>query len=266
VNRGRGVIGIDTKVQVINLERAVERRRRMTDLLTERGVPFEFFPAMSGTSAPEESRRTYDRAERIRRFGYDLSDAEIGCALSHQACVRRAYEAGWSHVVVMEDDVTLADDFAEVLTRVLDLDERYELVRLWGGRKRPTRFRARLTAGRTLERLLGPSSGTVCHVLNRRGMEKFLRAQERVVMQVDVAMDRYWENGLETFAVRPYPVGLADVPSQIGTERDDTPWRRDRNWSLRARLKVGKWLDRIRRELHNLRTWFADRADDRRNA
>jgi len=260
------VVAIETKVQVVNLERAVERRRRMTALLTERGVPFEFFPAMSGSSAPEALRRKYDSAERIRRFGYDLSDAEIGCALSHQACVRRAYEAGWDRVVVMEDDVTLADDFAEVLERVLGLHQRYELVRLWGGRNRPTRFRARLTAGRTLERLLAPPCGAVCHALSRRGMEKFLRSQERVVMQVDVAMDRYWENGLETFAVRPYPVGLADVPSQIEGERDNAPWRRDKNWSLRARLKVGKWRDRAERELHNLRTWFADRAEDRRNA
>lgn len=254
---------IDTKVQVINLERATERRRSMEAALTARGVPFEFFPAMSGTSAPPELRRLYDSAARVRRFGYDLGNGEIGCALSHFACVRRALEAGWSHVVMMEDDLILSDDFAQVLERVLALDERYELVRLAGLRRRPTRFRERLTPTRTVERLLAPACGTMCHVLNRRGMEKFLRCLDPLVMQVDIAMDRYWENGLETYAVQPYPVTVADVPSQIEPDRGVDPWRRDKRRWLRARLRFGKWRDRVRWELWNLRTWFVDRAADR---
>jgi len=260
------VIGIETGIQIINLERATDRRRRMSEMLTTRGVPFEFFPAMSGVSAPEDLRRRYDSAERIRRFGYDLSDGELGCFLSHLACAKRAFEAGWSRVVIMEDDVEVDDDFAEVVGRVLALDDRFDFVRLCGLRRRPMRFRASLTAGRRLERSLGPACGTQCYALSRRGMEKFMRMGERIVMQVDIALDRYWENGLETFAVQPYPARPTDEPSQIEPGRDNTPWRLDKNRSLRARLKVGKWCDRVKRELHNLRTWFADRAEDRRNA
>lgn len=202
--------------------------------------------------------------ERIRRFGYDLSDGEIGCFLSHIACVERAMEAGWKRVVIMEDDVEVDDDFAETIARVGELDDRFEFVRLCGLRRRATRFRFPLTAGRRLERLLGPACGTQCYALSRRGMERFLRLGDPLVTQVDIALDRCWEHGMETFAVQPYPVRPADVPSQIEGARDNAPWRRDRRWGLRARLKVGKWRDRVWREIHNLRTWFADRAEDRR--
>ena len=90
-------------------------------------------------------------------------------------------------------------------------------------------------------------------------MAKLLRAGEEIIMPYDMMIDRYWANGLQIHALIPYPVSARDVPSTIGEGSVDL-WRRDgRHW-LRFRLRLGKFIDRIQREVSNTKARIGHRT------
>ena len=78
------------------------------------GLAYEFFNAVDGQSLNIEECVAYDGPGRRARFGYDLLPNEIGCYLSHLGCVEKAWAEGLDRITIMEDDIRLSDDFAQV--------------------------------------------------------------------------------------------------------------------------------------------------------
>jgi glycosyl transferase family 25 len=243
--------GLALAVRIINLERALDRRNAITGRLEKVGLPFEIFKATDGRALTGDDRAAYDRKTRIERYGYDLGDNEIACHLSHLRCITAAHEQGYSHVLVLEDDVDVADDLPDIVQDLLATVPQAECVRLCGLRRRRSLDLCPLGRDRRLVRLLGPACGSQAYILNRRGMEKVMRHGARITVQFDIMLDRYWRTGLEIHAVLPYPVSITDVASTITKTGD--PWRKDGNRMIRLRLRAGKWMDRAARSVTNAR-------------
>ncbi|GEO82586.1 glycosyltransferase family 25 protein [Pararhodospirillum oryzae] len=243
---------VRTGVFVINLERSDIRRQRVLRGLAKVGVEATVWKAVDGASLDVATAPRYDQARRLARFGHDLTPNEIACALSHLACIEAALAEGFDKICILEDDVIVAPDFKAVLDACFALPAGADMVKLYGLRRRPSRPVAELTPTRTLVRPLHATCGAQGYVLDRVGMKKALAACTPLIMQIDIALDRYWANGLALFAVLPSPlIEPQDLPSDINAPRVD-PWRAVPHRWLRLRLKMHKLLDSVRRHGVNL--------------
>lgn len=113
----------DLPAMLINLDRAPDRLKFMEAQFAKHGVDYERFAAVDGSAvagdpeasvggcgveycSPEEFGGI--EKERWCREGKKLRVGEIGCVLSHLACIKEVYEANRHEAVVMvEDDISL---------------------------------------------------------------------------------------------------------------------------------------------------------------
>ncbi len=100
---------------VVNLATATQRRQAMETLLRQHGIAPTWFEAVDGRLMSEpELARQFDAARAQVAYG-PMSRGEIGTSLSHLGIYRKMVEQRISCAVVLEDDVVLAADFAQLL-------------------------------------------------------------------------------------------------------------------------------------------------------
>jgi glycosyl transferase family 25 len=102
---GTAALGLDA-ILVINVKRFVERRQHVEAQLARFGLRGEFVHDFD----VEDITRELDR----RHFAGDaLNRGQKSCALKHLAALRQIVARGWRHCLVLEDDVVLAEGFAD---------------------------------------------------------------------------------------------------------------------------------------------------------
>ena len=103
-------------VVVISLPDCVDRRASIRKGLDDLRIPFEFLDAVDGRSGIDPSfEPEVDRGGAERELGRALSDAEIGCALSHINTYRRVVRNNWDWALVCEDDAIPSPDLKTYL-------------------------------------------------------------------------------------------------------------------------------------------------------
>ncbi len=246
---GRDSEGI--KVYIINLLRSPHRRETMARRMAELGIDFEFFPAVDGGELDISTIEQYNRPERLRKFGADLTARELGCYLSHYRVLEHCCHAGVDHGVILEDDAVLAPDLPELLRQIAALPPDIELIRLAGARL-PDRLPAcSLSPGHQLTRLLGVTCTTTGYAVSSQGAIGLVKALREITMQIDCALDRYWDHGIRSYAIVPYPV-LPDpnVVSDIGARVD--VWKQPGMGHFRLRRRFNKMTDGLARRFVNI--------------
>lgn len=206
-------------IWVISLQRSTERRAAISSQFESLGLPHEFVPAVDGRDLDTQYREQLTAAARGQGH-YELTAGELGWYLSHLNLWQRMCNEGVDAVVIMEDDVRLADDFPIVLACIETLDRPWDLIRLAGLRPRTSLPLRRLNTGRKLALLLNTACGTQCYCLSRTGAGKLLKQALPIRRPVDIHIDRFWENDLAILAVQPYPVSeRQEMCSEIQQER-----------------------------------------------
>ncbi len=241
------------RIFVINLLRSPDRRRVIDGRLGELGLDHEFFPAADGAALTEDDLVNYDRKARLGAFGCDLVPNELGCYLSHYRIYEKIVAEHIPRALILEDDVEVSDDLPAILEALADAPADWELVRLSGLRARKGRKISEIAPGYSVVRLLDVACGAQAYLLNRQGAEKLTAYGKKIIRQVDVMLDRYWDSGLRIMAVQPYPVQPSgDFESTIGPPQIDA-WRVPGKRALRLRIKAAKSVDSLRKRLCNLR-------------
>ena len=240
------------RIFVINLARSPDRRRFIADRLGRLGLEHEFFPAADGATLTEADLVNYDRKARLKAFGCDLLPNELGCYLSHYRIYQKIVAENIPRALILEDDVEIADDLPAILEALAEAPVDWELIRFSGLRARKGRKIEDILEGYRVVRLLDVASGAQAYLLNRQGAEKLAAYGKNIIRQVDVMLDRYWDNGLRIMAVQPYPVRPSrNFESTIGPAQIDA-WRVPGKRALRLRIKAAKSIDSLRKRLCNL--------------
>ncbi|MEL4375112.1 glycosyltransferase family 25 protein [Brucella cytisi] len=109
VNSGR------VKALIIHLARATHRRPSVDGLIEELPVETEIIDAVDGANLTDNDiAQVYKRHLHAPKYPFRLRRSEIACFLSHrkawQAIVDQKLDAG----LILEDDISLTTDFAEV--------------------------------------------------------------------------------------------------------------------------------------------------------
>lgn len=114
-----------SNIVVISLKRATERREAMKKEVER--VSLEnviFLDAVDGKDLPDESIPNISLPGGWR-YGEKFKPGEVGCTLSHVNALKMAKENEWDHVIILEDDITIAEDFnkrIKLLLRIVPRD------------------------------------------------------------------------------------------------------------------------------------------------
>jgi GR25 family glycosyltransferase involved in LPS biosynthesis len=110
---------------VISLERAKGRREKIKSQLDSLALGGIIMDAVDGQVLSESERNKKIHLERGYRFGEVFKPGEIACTMSHIKALRLAKKYEWPYLIVLEDDVILAEDLEKrikILFKILPND------------------------------------------------------------------------------------------------------------------------------------------------
>lgn len=119
------------QIYVINLKRASDRLRKVTEEFQKYGLSFERIDAYDAKGHSSEETQANRLPEEQRHFWLmELTDGEIACYLSHKLAWKKLLESGDEWAFVAEDDMAFSADPREVLEVLSWIPESTELVQL----------------------------------------------------------------------------------------------------------------------------------------
>jgi len=243
---------VSCPVFVINLERDAERRHHMQRVLSDLGITAEFIPAVDGTTLADSDWVDYDQQRTLKIYGTPMLPSEIGCYLSHYRLHQRIVRENIPFALILEDDLEIAPTFPTIVQELLaQPDPPWLAVRLESLRGRVIKPKTKKECGKAVATLshgvlykLGVHVlGFGAYLISRQGAERMLEYGQRIFMPIDQTMDRFWENGIVPYVVRPFPIRQRqDFESRIGARpkgRHLTQPLRFRLWRRWQRLSDG---------------------------
>ncbi|MBY0245797.1 MAG: glycosyltransferase family 25 protein [Sphingobacteriaceae bacterium] len=118
------------KIFVISLKNAEIRRKNISAQCTTQELAFEFFDAVDGRVAGVAFPH-YSSWKRLFAFGSPLTNTQLGCFASHYNLWLRCVELDKA-IIVLEDDILLANDFAIKLPFILKQVSQLHFLRFCG--------------------------------------------------------------------------------------------------------------------------------------
>jgi len=214
------------QVFVISLERALERREYMKSLVARLGFNATIISAVDGKNLRPEQRARYSSARAQRVYGCEMSDNEIACYLSHLSIYSKMLEHRIDVALVLEDDISAVADLKPIVDDLLKLPKSsWQVVRLQSSKKSVSHPTEGDRSGepvarigeREIFRLRTGVLGGCAYMIRLGAASAMLARSEQIDMPIDQTLDRYWENGIVPYVLRPMPVWHEDLfESEIG--------------------------------------------------
>jgi len=245
--------GTRTKIVVISMTDATERRARFAERARNAGLAWQFVPAMTGL----HPALSYAEEAAIVAKGRPLRGGELGCYSSHYAAWETLLADDFDQCVVLEDDVIVDWTFMRKAVETDFAAMGINYLRLYY--KWPTRHAVLkenfIERARSIVELSGTAYGTQGYLITKAGARTLLDHCRIVKRPVDDEMDRSWAHGLRNLAVFPFPIIEESSQTIIGNARFETfevprHLRLKRFISRRAerwRLRVARAVRRFQR-------------------
>lgn len=211
---------------VISLDRAVNRRNYMQAMLGSIGVAPEYVSAVDGKTLTAAQRAIYDPKAAHRVYGCEMTDSEIGCCHSHLSILRRMVRENIPCALILEDDIFCGPDFVSVVNELTaQRNPEWTVVRLQTLKQSIAKPRSGRATGRKVADLASSSVyligqgvlGAGAYLVRRDAAEAILKQAQTLYMPFDQMLDRFWENGIAPYVVRPFPAWENQLGSEIGT-------------------------------------------------
>jgi glycosyl transferase family 25 len=233
-----------TKVVVINMKNAVERRARFEERAPPTPVPWSFYPAHTSL----HPALTYDEQRAIIAKGRPLHAGELGAYSSHYATWHDLQTDDADQYVVLEDDVIVDWTFLAKLAKVDLARMGINYLRLYY--TYPPRATTLVKENfidreHSIIELYGRVYGALGYVITKAGARTLLDHCRIVRRPIDDEMDRAWVHGQRNLSVFPFPVIGESGDSIIGGARFETfvvPRK------LKVKRLVANRLERWRRD------------------
>lgn len=234
--------------KIISLPNAETRRATMLPNLEAMPFPWRFFDALDGGA---RSCLTVDPSRQLSCFGRVLGGGEIGCFKSHYAAMCAFIEdrdADW--LLVLEDDVWIDADFPFADFAALFSRNHIDYFRLFARRCKQADVMFGI-GQRQVIRYRSDPYGTQAYMINSAGASRFIAHIKGIDRPIDDELGRFWEHGLDAYAVYPFPV-IERGASQIERDRASSLSERKPHRHVHRHL-VRRINDAIRKRAYNLR-------------
>jgi glycosyl transferase family 25 len=219
---------------LINLDRSPDRLAFMQAQFARLGIVYERVVAQDGTASLGEEWRWQFR-------GAPLSAGKIGCYVSQLMALQRLIAASAPWGIVLQDDVTLDEDFLKVAEAAIRAAPGADLIHLCTNWKERPKKIARLSEGRWLARHRRLPVGAGALAFSRAGAMKLLEAQHRQ-RTFDLELRYGFLHGLDIYGVTPSPAAQREnFVSCIGPHGAEDALQRKR-WAPSLADRIHGWL------------------------
>lgn len=196
------------KIYIINLEKSKERRDfiyNQFDNLPQK-IGYQFFKAVYGKEEPNHPLFSkYNEKKRFARKGHYMSLSQLGCFASHYLLWQKCIELNQG-IIVLEDDAIIHSNFPDVLNFIESNENTFEF--FWLSPPAPARRNQKGKVVYSSEKLQvarykkgwGNATG---YFINPNAARKLLDYCNKWILDVDIMMERYWENKLDHLAIIP---------------------------------------------------------------
>lgn len=186
------------KFFIINLEKDIEKKEKISSLCESLGLDYEIIQAVYGKelSGDEIVKNTYPEEEQLKRFKRKLTLGEIGCSMSHRYCYQRIINDGLDEAVVLEDDAIFDGELLKFLKYKNEFPNDLELLLIGhymqvynddGFRiESPYSLRFNQDIGSwKIKRLVGGGNGTHGYYINKKGAQKLFDVMHKISLPSD---------------------------------------------------------------------------------
>ncbi|MCO6449733.1 MAG: glycosyltransferase family 25 protein [Caldilineales bacterium] len=202
-------------IWIVNLRYSSRRRMHMINQMERWGLSYEIIDAVDGRSLTAEQLSRYDPDQAMAVSHRELSPGEIGCALTHIIMYQRLVEDDHDEVLILEDDVTLSDDFIAITERRHRFPPDWEMINFAStykgvlvGEPIYKEYRAK--------RFLDDANTTACYLLKSAGAHRLLEHALPIRYPADGLTGRATGlTGLHLYGVTPVPVQTGGFHSDI---------------------------------------------------
>ena len=192
------------RLVVINLARAEARRQRVHKAFDFPGLPIEFHEAVDGRQLQPDHYALVDRETRRRLGLWPQTDGSIANWLSQRQVMQQVVDHGPEMVAIFEDDAGLSPQLPEVLAALERKPFDFDIVMLNRRSHRKAFIPCeRLTGNHMAGRVRYSDYGSEGYVITREAARNFLESTPLMMWEIDQALSRFWENGLNVFYVDP---------------------------------------------------------------
>lgn len=227
----------------ISLPGQTERRLHMQQQFHLHSLNVNWFDAIRPST--ENFPNIYQRQKRLNLFGYDLTQGEIGCYLSHRAVWQQFVNTANKEELccVFEDDIQLANNFNSIISMLAKTKKQWDYVRLFSMfPSKEMHVTTTLPTGHQLFEFVNKPCGTQGYVLSYHAAQKLLKLTEKMYLAIDDAIDQIWRHELKMLCISPFLVSEE-------TRFDSSIGLRQRP-KLSITVKLKRELHRIPNELH----------------
>ena len=178
----------------INLDRASDRRKKISERLTELNQSFERMAGVDGKELEdnycENLQYPVDNKNVRARYTRQINKAEIGCFLSHKKCWQALLDSDEDYVLIIEDDLIISDRAKYYFSSSDWIPQNVDIVRLacfdLNKEHLIEKDRIKLQNGDELVVQLTPKPiGTQGYILSRKTAEFALKYSQRLPCPVD---------------------------------------------------------------------------------
>ncbi|MGQ8364169.1 glycosyltransferase family 25 protein [Glaciecola sp. 1036] len=194
-----------TPVFLINLDRSPDRYAFSAKQLGEYSIAFQRIQAVDGVS-PLPNKFDNIIADDFSGYYKKLSNAELGCYLSHKNCWEIIVKQNIEYAIVLEDDFLLTESFPAVVQQLSNLPIEWDCLKLAEHpAKRHAVFELPFQQWQLVVYNKVPAR-TGAYAISLSGAKKMLAHAEKVARPVDIDFQYWWEMQLDIFGLKPYPV------------------------------------------------------------
>jgi glycosyl transferase family 25 len=232
-------------IYVINLDRCSERWQRMRAQAVSYGLNLVRVAAVDGQTVAEHERVGFHPRSFYNHNGRKVLAGEYGCYRSHLMALEAFIASGDASAIIMEDDVDLNDTLIPRAMAAVDAvaAPQGSVIKLANHRKVGFRASATTAHGDVVGRCLhGPQGSAACYIVTRQAAQTLLTTLKAMLLPYDVALERGWATGVETFSVEDNLVEFS-------------PYRSDTAIGTRAQYRAVKRHFLLRMSTHWFRTW-----------
>jgi glycosyl transferase family 25 len=160
-------------------------------------------PAVEGAEVPVELRLEVDAAKFRRNHGRKMLEGEYGCYRSHLSALQLVNDKGYELAIIAEDDIRLSADLKERVSAIFTDLPTIDLLKLVNHRTTAFVKYGCSALGDEFGRCLhGPQGSAACYAVTQRGARKLLHSLKTMWLPYDIAFERGWDTGANTFTTR----------------------------------------------------------------
>ena len=242
-------------IYVINLDRCVERWERMRGQAVQYGLNIVRVAAVDGESVADHERVGFHARSFYYHNGRKILAGEYGCYRSHLLALEAFAASGDAMAIIVEDDVDLNNGLIPRAMAAVDAvagaGAGGSIIKLANHRKVGFRPVATTTHGDSIGRCQhGPQGSAACYIVTRKAALTLLKTLHSVLLPYDVALERGWATGVETFSIEDNLVEFSPHrrDSAIGKRKHYRAAKR--HFLLRATTHWFRTHDQLRRWLY----------------